>query len=156
MTDKQKAKKKRGAIHSVPLSVRGPRRRPPTAAEMEIVSQLSDKIEAQKDEIIARGRAMLAAEIPIVSYPKSSEAPQMEGTVRSRLAGRLRDAARLLLLTRKMRQLSLADVQKKSGLDRSFISRLETDLELNPTIGSLERYAEALGQELYIALVDRK
>lgn len=153
MVGKQKTKKTTQQ-KSNPADV--PRRRTPTPAEMELVARLSDQIESEKEEIIARGRAMLAAEIPVVSYPDADEPPKLTGTVHSRLAGRLRDAARLLLLTRQMRQLSLADVQKQSGLDRSFISRLENDLELSPTIGTLERYAEALGQELYVALVDRK
>jgi len=42
--------------------------------------------------------------------------------------------------------LSLADVEAKSGLKRSALSRLENNAEnANPTLLTLQRYAEAVG-----------
>jgi len=41
--------------------------------------------------------------------------------------------------------LSLADVEAKSGLRRSALSRLENDSQANPTLLTIERYAAAVG-----------
>ncbi|QDS85933.1 helix-turn-helix protein [Rosistilla ulvae] len=40
--------------------------------------------------------------------------------------------------------LSLADVEARSGLKRSSLSRLENDPDANPTLLTLQRYADAL------------
>jgi predicted transcriptional regulator len=50
--------------------------------------------------------------------------------------------------------LSLADVSRIAGMDRGFISRLETCSDGNPTISTIERYAKALGATLAISLID--
>lgn len=50
--------------------------------------------------------------------------------------------------------LSLADVASRSGLDRSFISRLENGHIPNPTLGTVGRYAAALGKRLGVVLED--
>ena len=44
--------------------------------------------------------------------------------------------------------LSLADVESRSGLRRSVLSRLENDKTANPTLLTLQRYAAALGMTL--------
>ncbi len=44
--------------------------------------------------------------------------------------------------------LSLADVEARSGLKPSALSRLENDPDANPTILTLQRYAAALGLTL--------
>jgi len=44
--------------------------------------------------------------------------------------------------------LSLADVETRSGLKRSSLSRLENDPDANPTLLTLQRYAVALGMTL--------
>ena len=49
---------------------------------------------------------------------------------------------------RQRRGLSLADVAERSGMDRSAVSRLENGLYVNPTVGTLHRYAEAVGAEI--------
>jgi len=40
--------------------------------------------------------------------------------------------------------LSLADVAGRTGMDKGYVSRLETGRG-NPTVGTLARYAQALG-----------
>lgn len=50
--------------------------------------------------------------------------------------------------------LSLADVSRIAGLDRGFISRLETCADGNPTIATIEKYAHALGATIAISLID--
>src|SRR5262249_16787576 len=42
--------------------------------------------------------------------------------------------------------LSIGDVSKRSGLDRSVVSRLENGKQDNPTVATLMRYAAALGK----------
>lgn len=56
--------------------------------------------------------------------------------------------------TRKLQGLSLADVSRISGIDRAAISRLESGLVENPTFGTLERIANALGKHVRLALDD--
>jgi ABC-type phosphate transport system auxiliary subunit len=68
---------------------------------------------------------------------------------------RLSEALKLLRRERERQGLSLADVQQRTGIDRSALSRLETATEPNPTFNTLQRYANALGKEFVVALVDR-
>lgn len=44
--------------------------------------------------------------------------------------------------------MSLADVEERSGLKRSALSRLENDPNANPTLLTLQRYAVALNMTL--------
>jgi hypothetical protein len=53
---------------------------------------------------------------------------------------------------REKRGLSLADVEERSGLRRSALSRLENDKTANPTLLTLQRYAAALGMTLHTTL----
>jgi transcriptional regulator with XRE-family HTH domain len=52
--------------------------------------------------------------------------------------------------------LSTTDVAQRSGLDRGFVSKLETGKVPNPTFNTLARYAAALGKELRLAYVDSR
>ena len=65
----------------------------------------------------------------------------------------LREAFRILKKERLAQGL-LADMQERTGMSRSAISRLENDESANPTIETLTRYAEALGKQLAITLAD--
>ena len=59
-----------------------------------------------------------------------------------------REVARTVAALKAERQrlgLSLADVEARSGLKRSALSRLENDSNANPTMLTLQRYATALG-----------
>jgi ribosome-binding protein aMBF1 (putative translation factor) len=49
---------------------------------------------------------------------------------------------------REARGLSLADVANKSGIDKAALSRLENGQQPNPTLGTVERYARAIGKRL--------
>lgn len=52
--------------------------------------------------------------------------------------------------------LSLADVDALTGLERSALWRLENDLDANPTLLTVQRYAAAMGMVASIELkVDR-
>lgn len=61
--------------------------------------------------------------------------------------------AAALRTERQKAGLSLADLSTKTGLDRAAISRLENGVQDNPTIGTLGRYANALGLRIMVTLV---
>ena len=69
-------------------------------------------------------------------------------------------AARKALLqlreVRKQQGLSLADVSDQSDIGREAICKLENDLEPNPTVRTLARYADALGLELMITFAPKE
>jgi ribosome-binding protein aMBF1 (putative translation factor) len=49
--------------------------------------------------------------------------------------------------------LSLADVAERTGMDKAFVSRLETG-KGNPTVETLARYAAALGKRVVFGMED--
>ena len=53
---------------------------------------------------------------------------------------------------REDRGLTLADVAERMGIDPPALSRLETGKMLNPTLATLHKWAEALGQKLDVGL----
>ncbi len=55
-------------------------------------------------------------------------------------------ALQALKRERQRAGLSIADVAKRSGLDRAVVSRLETGKQDNPTVVTLMRYAAAVGK----------
>lgn len=83
--------------------------------------------EAEKDEILQKGRAVLAAR---------RTALQMLNQLKAE---------------RERRGLSLADMMRLTGMTRESISRLENDPSPNPTMLTFARYAEALGLELHFS-----
>jgi hypothetical protein len=67
----------------------------------------------------------------------------------------LREALQLLKAERLRQGLSLCDLQERTGIEPPNLSRLENETETNPTIGTLIRYADALGKRLLIVLADK-
>lgn len=63
--------------------------------------------------------------------------------------------AKHLREVREQQGLSLADVAQRTGIDKGALSKLETGVASNPTIETLERYAQALGKRLMLGLEDR-
>ena len=55
---------------------------------------------------------------------------------------------------REQQGLSISDVADRTGMDRAMISRLENGRVDNPTIGTMSRYANALGKRVVVSLVD--
>jgi DNA-binding XRE family transcriptional regulator len=53
---------------------------------------------------------------------------------------------------RESQGLTLAEVAGRMGIDSPALSRLETGKMLNPTLGTLHKWAEALGQKLDVGL----
>ena len=53
---------------------------------------------------------------------------------------------------RESQGLTLAEVAARMGIDAPALSRLETGKVLNPTLATLHKWAEALGQKLDVEL----
>ena len=67
----------------------------------------------------------------------------------------LKEAVGALKATREALGLSLADIKASTGIEKSNLSRLENAPHPNPTIDTLCRYAEAVGKEIVITLIDK-
>ena len=91
---------------------------------------IREQVEQEKVELIAHGRRAKARH------------------------ARLREAVAALKTTREALGLSLADIKAYTGIEKSNLSRLENDPLANPTIDTICRYAEAVGKEIVITLVD--
>ena len=112
-------------------------RKPPTSERVyrDLTPQQRQRLDAaraetesSKDEILAEGRIRKQA----------WEAMR-------------REVAQTIAMLRAERErlgLSLADVEARSGLKPSAISRLENDPQANPTLLTLQRYAAALNMTL--------
>jgi hypothetical protein len=57
----------------------------------------------------------------------------------------LKEAVGTLKATREVLGLSLSDIKASTGIEKSNLSRLENDPHPDPTIGTLCRYAAAVG-----------
>jgi DNA-binding phage protein len=64
----------------------------------------------------------------------------------------LRQVLAALRAERERQGLSLADINERSGIDRAALSRLENNEDANPTLTTLERYAEAVGRQMVVLL----
>lgn len=93
--------------------------------------RIREQIEREKPELIAAGRQIKARH------------------------ARLRQAVAALKATRESLGLSLADIRQRTGIEKGNLSRLENATNPNPTIDTLSRYADAVGKEIVIALVDK-
>ena len=93
--------------------------------------RIREQIEQEKPELIAWGRQIKAQH------------------------ARLREAVAALKATRESLGLSLADIRDRTGIEKGNLSRLENAMNPNPTIDTLSRYADAVGKEIVIALVNK-
>jgi DNA-binding Xre family transcriptional regulator len=67
-------------------------------------------------------------------------------------------ARRVVAELRKERErqgVSLGRLSELTGIDKAALSRLETGANANPTVDTLERYAQALGKHIVCTLADR-
>jgi DNA-binding Xre family transcriptional regulator len=92
---------------------------------------IREQVAREKTELIARGRRAKARHTM------------------------LKEAVVALKATREALGLSLADIKASTGIAKSNLSRLENDPHPNPTIDTLCRYADAVGKEIVITLVDQ-
>lgn len=108
--------------------------RPATVDERTRHAQIREQIAGELPEIRKRAKKRLAL-------------LKKEGTPLRQVLGALR-------AERERQGLSLADIYERSGIDRAALSRLENNEEANPTLATLERYAEAVGKQLVVLLSD--
>ena len=101
-----------------------------TPEEQQRWNRANAEVESEKEEILAKARRIK--------------------TARNRVNVAVREAMKALKLERQAQGLSLSDVEKKTGIGRAALSRLENETELNPTVVTLTRYAEALGKEVVV------
>ncbi|HEY7711896.1 MAG TPA: helix-turn-helix transcriptional regulator, partial [Candidatus Entotheonella sp.] len=101
-----------------------------TEEERQRHRRIREQIENERAELIARGKRVQARH------------------------DTLRQAVATLKATRKALGLTLADINARTGIEKSNLSRLENDPNPNPTIDTLCRYADAVGKEIVITLVD--
>jgi DNA-binding XRE family transcriptional regulator len=66
----------------------------------------------------------------------------------------LQELLKQLKAARQAKGLSLSDLTELTGMDRSALSKLESGQRPNPTIGTLVRYAEAVGKRLVVSLTE--
>jgi DNA-binding XRE family transcriptional regulator len=99
-------------------------------------------------EEAARNRAVreqIAAELPDLvarHHERMTSLDQLETLVTQ------------LKVAREQKGLSLGDLNRMTGMDRSALSKLEGGQRPNPTIETLVRYAEAVGKRLVVSLED--
>ncbi len=67
---------------------------------------------------------------------------------------KLTQVVQLLRKEREAQGLSLGDIHEATGITQGRLSRIENRVETNPTIGTLERIAEALGLQLLVTVVE--
>lgn len=110
---------------------------------------------AKAEEVLARiqspeFRAKEIAERAVLDreYRETGTIATMDPTT----AAELRQFFCDLRTAREAIGLSLADLATRSGIDEAALSRLENGRHLNPTLGTLRRYARALGKRLALSL----
>jgi len=101
-----------------------------TPEETVRLKELRRRVELDKAEILSEGRNVRIA--------------------KQQATAKLREAFSLLKAERERQGLSLAELAESSGIGKSALSRLENDAAVNPTVTTLERYAEALGKTLVV------
>lgn len=102
-----------------------------SAEERQRWQRAVEEAESEKTAILAEGRRIKV--------------------VRNRVKVAVRDALNLLKAERRAQGLSLSEVEERTGIGRSALSRLENEAESNPTVVTLTRYAEALGKKLVVS-----
>ena len=73
---------------------------------------------------------------------------------RREIADDLSAALASFRVERERQGLSLSDVMERTGIDGATLSKLERGAVANPTVGTLQTYARALGKRLVWALAD--
>ena len=104
-----------------------------TPTENLRMKRLQDELDLEKDEIIASARKQLDAHDAMIGA----------------IVADLRAA-------REEQNLSLNDLQERTGIDRAHLSRLlsESGGPGNPTMQTLERLAAACGKRVVLSLQD--
>lgn len=108
---------------------------------------------------ISRSRPLTseeAAKYREVRRQVAEEMPELIERHHERLVAldELTELVQQLKAAREEKGLSLSDLTRLTGMDRSALSKLETGQRLNPTIETLVRYADAVGKRLVVSLAN--
>jgi DNA-binding Xre family transcriptional regulator len=107
--------------------------------------QMSAEERQQFEQALAEEQAAKAANV---------EAAQQ---VLPRLKAECEQAVALVRLLREAREtagVSLAELEQRTGIRKSVLSRLENSKAPNPTLATLQRYCEALGKRVVFSIDD--
>jgi ribosome-binding protein aMBF1 (putative translation factor) len=63
-------------------------------------------------------------------------------------------AAELLQQERKQQGISLSQLEQRTGINGAVLCRLENLVNANPTVGTLDKIARAMGKRLVVGLKD--
>jgi DNA-binding phage protein len=99
-------------------------------------------------------REQVAAELPEIKRRGLERLDLLKKAGTSLRQVPLRQVLAALRDERERQGLSLADINARTGIDRAALSRLENNQDANPTLATLERYAEAIGKQLIVLLSD--
>ncbi len=119
---------------------------------------MSKKIEARPNRILRANTREREAELKKLRAQLDDEKDTLKSEGKAKLAlvkakrAELADIFTSLKAEREKQGLSLADMSDRCGMAREVIYRLESLQSPNPTIGTIQRYAAALGLEISIAL----
>lgn len=115
-----------------------------TAQEAAHYRELRKKISAEAPQIIERGRKIRAR----------ADARRAAASPSATEAVPLQDTMVVLAQIRSEKGLSLTDINERTGMDRSVLSKLERREVANPTVDTLNRIASALGKRILVSVVD--
>lgn len=114
--------------------------------QKRVKRKLTDKQKAGYADVSRK----IEAEFP----PGKARLPRENGS-EPPAAGEYFDLRRIVAELKKAREaqgLSLRDIQERTGIERSAISRIENGENVNPTINTLTRYARAVDRLIEIRL----
>jgi hypothetical protein len=106
-----------------------------TADEAVRYAEVLRHVESEKAEIIARGRELLNRHQAAMA--------------------KVRSASLALKAERERQGISLEEIENRSGIDREQLSQIENKPGCNLEAITLVRYAEALGKNLSIELINK-
>ena len=106
-----------------------------TSEQRKIVQEVRRLAEAERPEMIAEGRRVFAADECV--------------------SARLQAAMSILKAVRKAQGVTLDDVAVRTGMTKPYLSKLENDENVNVTINTLYRIADAIHHDLQISVIPR-
>lgn len=114
---------------------------------------------ARKIKQIVRDRRLTeeeAAKYREIRALVAEELPELRARAKARLR-ELREVTEVFAELKKVREtqgLSLGDLQRLTGIDRSALSKLERGERVNFTVDTMTRYAAALGKHVLFRVAD--
>lgn len=105
-----------------------------TPEQRQTVREIRQQVESERDEIIALGRELKRR--------------------REANSAHLRATFEQLKAERQAQGVTLGEIEQRTGIGRGALSRLENDPDANPSVRTLQRYAQALGKQIVVSLVN--